>query len=86
MSSGSNQVQIDLADLLEPPRSGTKTDRPGLQEALDFLRKGDMLVVWRLDRLGRSLRHLIETVSVLEERGISFRSIQEAIDTTTSTL
>ena len=64
--------------------SGTKTDHPGLQEALDFLRKGDMLVVWRLDRLGRSLRHLIDTVSALEERGIGFRSLQEAIDTTTS--
>jgi DNA invertase Pin-like site-specific DNA recombinase len=64
--------------------SGTKTERPGLQEALDFLRKGDSLVVWRLDRLGRSLRHLIDTVSALEERGIGFRSLQEAIDTTTS--
>lgn len=64
--------------------SGTKTERPGLQEALDFLRTGDSLVVWRLDRLGRSLRHLIDTVSALEERGIGFRSLQEAIDTTTS--
>ena len=64
--------------------SGAKTERPGLQEALDFLRKGDSLVVWRLDRLGRSLKHLLETVSLLEERGIGFRSLQEAIDTTTS--
>lgn len=55
-----------------------------MQEALDFLRTGDSLVVWRLDRLGRSLRHLIDTVSALEERGIGFRSLQEAIDTTTS--
>lgn len=64
--------------------SGTKTERPRLQEALDFLRTGDSLVVWRLDRLGRSLRHLIDTVSALEERSTGFRSLQEAIDTTTS--
>ena len=64
--------------------SGAKTERPGLGEALDFLRKGDSLVVWRLDRLGRSLKHLLETVSMLEERGIGFRSLQESIDTTTS--
>jgi DNA invertase Pin-like site-specific DNA recombinase len=64
--------------------SGAKTERPGLQEALDFLREGDMLVVWRLDRLGRSLKHLLETVGKLEERGIGFRSLQESIDTTTS--
>jgi len=64
--------------------SGAKTERPGLQEAIDFLRDGDSLVVWRLDRLGRSLKHLLETVACLEERGIGFRSLQEAIDTTTS--
>lgn len=64
--------------------SGVKTERPGLQEALEFLREGDSLVVWRLDRLGRSLKHLIETVGELEERGIGFRSLQESIDTTTS--
>ena len=54
--------------------SGAKSERPGLAEGLDFLREGDSLVVWRLDRLGRSLRHLIDTVSELEERGIGFRS------------
>jgi len=64
--------------------SGAKAERPGLKEALDFLREGDSLVVWRLDRLGRSLKHLLETVSMLEERGIGFRSLQESIDTTTS--
>ena len=64
--------------------SGAKTERPGLQEAIDFLREGDTLVVWRLDRLGRSLKHLLETVSELEEGGIGFRSLQENIDTTTS--
>jgi len=64
--------------------SGAKAERPGLQEALEFLRKGDSLVVWRLDRLGRSLKHLLETVNMLEEIGIGFRSLQESIDTTTS--
>jgi len=64
--------------------SGAKTERPGLQEALEFLREGDSLAVWRLDRLGRSLKHLRETVNDLEERGIGFRSSQESIDTTTS--
>ena len=64
--------------------SGVKATRPGLQEALQYLRKGDTLVVWRLDRLGRSLKHLIETVNHLEERGVGFQSLQESIDTTTS--
>jgi DNA invertase Pin-like site-specific DNA recombinase len=64
--------------------SGTKDNRPGLTEALSHLRNGDTLVVWRLDRLGRSLRHLIDTVTVLQMRGIGFKSLQESIDTTTS--
>src|SRR3954466_5401168 len=64
--------------------SGSVTDRPGLRLALSHLRSGDTLVVWRLDRLGRSLSHLIETVRQLQERGIGFRSLQEQIDTTTS--
>ena len=64
--------------------SGTKARRPGLETALSHLRSGDTLVVWRLDRLGRSLRHLIDTVTDLQERGIGFKSLQESIDTTTS--
>jgi DNA invertase Pin-like site-specific DNA recombinase len=64
--------------------SGAKTDRTGLQAALSYVRDGDVLVVWRLDRLGRSLPHLIETVASLEEQGIGFRSLTELIDTTTS--
>src|SRR3954449_6967455 len=64
--------------------SGFVTDRPGLAQALSHLRSGDPLVVWRLDRLGRSLPHLIETVRQLQARGIAFRSLQEQIDTTTS--
>jgi DNA invertase Pin-like site-specific DNA recombinase len=64
--------------------SGAKTERPGLSEALDYVRAGDTLVVWRLDRLGRSLRHLIDTITTLEQHGIGFRSLTESIDTTTS--
>jgi len=64
--------------------SGTKAVRIGLTEALSHLRAGDTLVVWRLDRLGRSLRHLIGTVTSLHEKGIGFKSLQENIDTTTS--
>lgn len=64
--------------------SGTKDDRPGLSEALEFARSGDTLVVWRLDRLGRSLSHLIQTTTGLEARNTGFRSLQEGIDTTTS--
>ena len=63
--------------------SGARSDRPTLEQVLDQLRPGDTLVVWKLDRLGRSLRHLVETVTGLAERGIGFRSLQEAIDTTT---
>jgi DNA invertase Pin-like site-specific DNA recombinase len=64
--------------------SGARTDRHGLAEALTYVRSGDTLVVWRLDRLGRSLAHLIETVRTLQERGVHFRSLQEQLDTATS--
>lgn len=64
--------------------SGVKADRPGLRDALAYTRKGDCLVVWRLDRLGRSLKHLIQTVEDLESRGVGFASLQEGFDTTTS--
>ena len=63
---------------------GARAERPGLDQALAHLRKGDTLVVWKLDRLGRSIRHLIETVGQLQERKVGFRSLQESIDTTTS--
>jgi DNA invertase Pin-like site-specific DNA recombinase len=58
--------------------------RPELDRVLDQLRPGDTLVVWKLDRLGRSLRHLVDTVTALADRGVGFRSLQEAIDTTTA--
>jgi DNA invertase Pin-like site-specific DNA recombinase len=65
--------------------TGTKSERPGLEEALSHLRDGDTFVVWRLDRLGRSLKHLIETVTKLQEQHIAFKSITENIDTSTAT-
>src|SRR5918911_5460517 len=64
--------------------SGSVTERPGLTQALSHLRAGDTLVVWRLDRLGRSLAHLIDTIRALQDRGVGFRSLQEQLDTTTS--
>ncbi len=64
--------------------SGAKGARPGLEQAMDSLREGDVLVVWRLDRLGRSLRNLLEVVEQLKERKVGFRSIQESMDTSTS--
>jgi len=65
--------------------SGTVADRPGLSKAKELLRKGDTLVVWRLDRLARSLKDLIDWVSYLEQEGVALKSLQESIDTTTST-
>lgn len=64
--------------------SGALQSRPELDKLFDHLRSGDTLVVWRLDRLGRSIRHLIDQLSDLQDRGIGFRSLQENIDTTTS--
>jgi DNA invertase Pin-like site-specific DNA recombinase len=63
--------------------SGSRTDRPKLAEVMAALAEGDTLCVWRLDRLGRSLPHLIDTVRGMEDRGVGFRSLQESIDTTT---
>lgn len=64
--------------------SGTASSRPGLDKLKEQLRSGDTLVVWRLDRLGRSVRDLIEWVTTLENEGVGFISLQESIDTTTS--
>ena len=64
--------------------SGAKAERPGLREALDHCRAGDTLVVWRLDRLGRSLTNLIELMTTLDDKEIGFKSLTEQIDTTTS--
>jgi DNA invertase Pin-like site-specific DNA recombinase len=62
--------------------SGTATTRPGLDRALRALKQGDTLVVWKLDRFGRSLFHLVQTISELGERGVSFQSLSDPIDTT----
>jgi DNA invertase Pin-like site-specific DNA recombinase len=64
--------------------SGVKSERKGLAEALDYVRGGDTLVVWRLDRLGRSLKDLIESITELHSQNIGFKSLTENIDTTTS--
>jgi DNA invertase Pin-like site-specific DNA recombinase len=72
--AGCSKVFADYA-------SGARAD---LQAALDYVRNGEVLVVWNLDRLGRSLPHLIETITALSKRGVGFRSLTKAIDTTTS--
>ncbi len=70
--------------IIEDKISGAKADRPGLKAAIDYARAGDVLVVWRLDRLSRSLKDLIELVSVLNSKGINLKSLHESIDTSTS--
>ena len=68
--------------VFEDRASGAKAERPGLAEAVGFIRDGDILVVWKLDRLGRSMGHLIEIVTGLEAKGVGLRSLTEQIDTT----
>lgn len=75
--AGCHKIFTDIA-------SGAKAERPGLKDAEMVLREGDALVVWKLDRLGRSIQHLIESINTLKAKGIGFRSLQEAIDTQTS--
>ena len=77
-------TQAGCEKLFTDTMSGAKTERPGLQEAMNQLRAGDMLVVWRLDRLSRTLKHLITTVNDLSEHGVGFKSLQEQMDTTTT--
>ena len=75
---------VDSRHLFEDHASGTKDDRPGLTQALAFVQPGDVLVVWKLDRLGRSLSHLISIVNALKEKQVAFRSLTEGMDTTTA--
>ena len=75
-AAGCEKVIIDKV-------SGTVAKRPGLDKIKDILRKGDTLVVWRLDRLGRSIKDLIEWVNYLEKQDVGLKSLQESIDTTT---
>jgi DNA invertase Pin-like site-specific DNA recombinase len=70
--------------IFEDQISGMVMRRPGLDQALGYLGTGDTIVVWRLDRLGRSLPHLIETIRLIGDKGAGFRSLTESIDTTTA--
>ena len=70
--------------MFEERASGARAGRPVLAEAMDYVRSGDILVVWRLDRLERSLKDLIANVEQLREQGVGFRSLAEAVDTTTA--
>jgi len=74
---------VDARHLFEDRASGAKDDRPGLVTALAFVQPGDVLVVWKLDRLGRSLSHLLTIVNSLKEKQVGFRSLTESMDTTT---
>ena len=77
------EAGVDERHLFEDRASGNRDDRVGLAKALAFIQSGDCLVVWKLDRLGRSLPHLLTTVTSLKQRGVAFRSLTEQIDTTT---
>ena len=74
---------VDARHLFEDKASGARDDRPGLRACLEYLRAGDTLVVWKLDRLGRSLPHLLQIITALREKGVEFRSLTEQMDTTT---
>lgn len=74
---------VDPRHLYEDRASGARDDRPGLARCLEFLKPGDVLVVWKLDRLGRSLPHLLDIVTGLRDRRVGFRSLTEGMDTST---
>jgi DNA invertase Pin-like site-specific DNA recombinase len=76
-------AQTGCERVFQEKASGALDARPELERTLDHLREGDTLVVWRLDRLGRSLKHLIQLIGELEKRGVAFRSVTEGIDTST---
>ena len=74
---------IGCKKIYEEVASGSKTDRPVFNTLLKELREGDTVVVWKIDRLGRSLRHLVETINMFHNKGIGFQSLNDPIDTTT---
>jgi DNA invertase Pin-like site-specific DNA recombinase len=74
---------VDERNIYMDHMSGARDDRPGLAKALDYMKVGDILVVWKLDRLGRSLPHLIKIMNQLSEKKIGFRTLTEQMDTTT---
>jgi len=78
------EAGVDVRNLFEDHASGAKDDRPGLTQALQFVHPSDVLVVWKLDRLGRSLSHLLAIVNTLKEKGVAFRSLTEGMDTSTA--
>ena len=77
--------QAGCEEVIVDKVGGTVADRPGLGKVRTIARKGDTLVIWRLDRLGRSLRDLIDWITYLEEKGVGLQSLQEALNTSTST-
>ena len=76
--------QAGCKTIYQDVASGAKADRPGLEKVLEHLREGDILIVWKLDRLGRSLKNLIDIIQTLNDNRIGFQSLQEHIDTTTT--
>ena len=78
------EAGVDARHLFEDHASSAKDDRTGLTQALEFVTTGDVFVVWKLDRLGRSLSHLLAIVNTLKERQVAFRSLTEGMDTTTA--
>jgi DNA invertase Pin-like site-specific DNA recombinase len=77
-------AKVNCERIYQESASGASRERPELKHCLDTLRKGDTLIVWRLDRLGRSLKDLVGIISELEAMGVGFRSLTEAIDTTSA--
>ena len=83
-SQKNSLIAAGCKTIFEDKISGAKSERTGLNQALKYVRDGDTLVVWKLDRLGRSMPHLIETVMKLKSEGVGFQSLTERVDTTTS--
>lgn len=77
--------EVQCERVFEDKASGAKAARPGLTEALTFMRPGDTLVIWKLSRLGRSMKQLIETVQAMQDKGIELKSLNESIDSRTPT-
>ncbi|MFN7650594.1 MAG: recombinase family protein [Acidobacteriota bacterium] len=76
-------IQAGCEKVFDDKMSGTRAERPGLASALAMLREGDILVVWKLDRLGRSVKHLVDLVGALHRQGVQFKSLTDSIDTST---
>ena len=91
VSTGDQNLDLQLEalkkagceEIFKDAISGTRSKRPGLDKALELLRKDDTLVVWKLDRLGRSVKHLVNMVGELREKGVQFKSLTDSIDTGT---